>query len=102
MNELQLKIAHCVNRGGLSLSEIARWLDVPLPTVRTWYLDGKVPRAYKMKHVNFWLAKLTELVDAKEEGVPLISIDVSLRNRASFLEKLKNENTRLLPEGAAA
>lgn len=98
MNELQKAIAHCEERGGLNLSDLARWLDTGVHTVIEWARKGREPRAYKRKFIYERMNRLVELVDAKPPGVPLIPCDLKQDLRRPFIEKLKDEHLGILQE----
>jgi hypothetical protein len=98
MTDVATLIANAVSRGGLNLSDIARWLETPLPTVREW-ADGTTPRKYKIEYALNRLRKLNELVDA--HNGPLIPASVKQPDRALHIEKLRDEQYRVLQKDIA-
>lgn len=101
MSELSDMLAHCESRGGLNLSDISRWLETSIPTIREWRYHNRIPRGYKHKFVLERMALLVNIIDALPPDSALIPPTCKQVNRASFIENLKNEHIRVLREGAA-
>ena len=92
-NELKDLIAHCKDRGGLTLSDIARWLVESLATVREWD-KGREPRRYRRTEVLKRMHKLKEVVDSKPTGAT-IPRTVKQYARSQYLTELKNATYRV-------
>ncbi len=102
MDELQKKLAHCEERGGLTPSDLARWANVGITTMRNWIVYGRVPRSYRVKEVHRLIDILVGLVNSVPEGQPLIPYNIKQRDRLPYLDRLRDEHTRISREDSAA
>jgi hypothetical protein len=98
-NELIARIAHCVDRGGLNLSDISRWVEAPLPTVREW-AKGRKPHHYKRDEVFKRLDALEKLITEKPDGI--IPHGIAQQHRSRLIVELRNATLQLPEEGAPA
>jgi len=73
--------------GGLTVADVALWLDVPRTTVRDWLNCDKTPRTFKQCYIKIKLAALNEVI-AKNNG-RVIPASITLRNRKAYLVKLR-------------
>lgn len=84
----------CMDRGSLTLADLARWFGRPHPTVRTWYVEEREPaEGYR----NETLRRLKLLEDAITENKgratrwsPLVPIEITKRERPLYLQRLYN------------
>lgn len=95
MSELQEMIAHCEIQGGLNLSDIARWLDMHLPTVREWANKGREPRNPRLQEVIRRMKVLKGLVDKLDPPNSLIPYSIKQPDRAHYIKVLKDEHIRV-------
>ena len=80
----QQRLRRCVERGNLTVSDLARWFDRPYATVRCWFVVGREPaggpvtarRAYER------LAALEQVV--RDQSLR----DLPMRQRAERLVRL--------------
>ena len=78
--------------GGLTLANIALWLDVPESTAKEWTVNKRYPCKYNLEHIY---KKVDDLEQAlKEAGGPLIPPNIRQRERANYLRGLINERAR--------
>lgn len=96
LDELQNLISYCQSRGGLNLSDISRWLEEHLPTVREWASKGREPRKARRMQVLARMRKLRDLVDG-QEGT-LIPQNTKLYERAHAITELRNATFRISRE----
>lgn len=100
MGEAAELVNYCLRRGGLNLSDISRWLDTPIPTVREWAINKRDPQLYKRPGILIQLRELKSLVDAAPIG-ELIPQRVRQQERAQFITELKHANNRVLAKDTA-
>lgn len=100
MGEVAELIDYCVRRGGLNLSDISRWLDAHLPTVREWAYNGREPRLHKLPMVLARLKTLKELVDDAPVGA-LIPNNIRQPKRPEYITGLKDATFGILTEDTA-
>lgn len=98
-DELKNLIAHCKDRGGLNLSDIARWLETHIPTVKEW-ANGREPRRFRRADVLAKMKKLKEVVDSKPKG-ETIPTNVKMYNRSRYITELKHATFRISRASAA-
>ena len=97
VDELKNLITHCQDRGGLNLSDISRWLDEHLPTVREW-AEGREPRKHRREQVLSRMKELRRLVD-KRKGA-LIPKNTKQHQRARAIIELRDATFGLPKESA--
>jgi hypothetical protein len=86
---LHQRLERCREVGGLTLANIALWLDEPASTVKGWTIYQHYPQSYKLEYL---LKKLADLELAiKEANGPLIPPNIRQRDRARYLRGLLNE-----------
>ena len=98
MNLVQT-IDFCRKEGGLTLSDLARWLQVPVPTLRSWAEESRTP-SDSNAYIYGRLEKLKELVASA--GGNLVPHTVRLGKRAAFINGLRDEHFRISRESSAA
>lgn len=98
LDELQNLISYCQSQGGLNLSDISRWLDEPLPTVREW-AAGREPRKHCRMQVITRMRKLRGLID-NQQG-PLIPENTKQYQRADAITELRDATFRI-PKASTA
>lgn len=96
--EIKNLIDYCQDRGGLNLSDIARWLDEHLPTVREWVLNCREPRKPRRAQVLARMRELRRLID-KRKGA-LIPNNTKQHERARAIIELRNATFGLPKESA--
>ena len=85
---LQEQITWVMEHGQLTLSDVSRWLHVPIPTVRSWHVNGRTPRNRRIKVVETRLDKLRTYI--LEHGA-FVPEDLSEHNRPEFIKAKANE-----------
>ena len=98
LDEIKNLISHCQDRGGLNLSDIARWLDEHLPTVREW-ASGREPRRHRREYVLTRMKELRRLI-AKRKGA-LIPNNTKQHQRAHAIIELRDATFGISKESAA-
>lgn len=91
MTTLQQRLRWCQKRGNLTVADLARWLDRPYPTVRTWVENGSEPGGGPVdaEAVYGRLATLESLINGRPAGgtmrfpVPRLSP----KGRIAYLKK---------------
>lgn len=91
-DELKNLISYCQDQGGLNLSDISRWLNECLPTVREW-AAGREPRKHRRAYVMDRMKKLRLLVD-KRRGA-LIPNNTKQHQRARAIIELRDATFRV-------
>lgn len=76
--------------GNLNVSDLARWFDRPIPTVRSW-TEGRVPSGAPLdrKHVEALLGLLEQLVK-RRKGFP-VDVGLSPADRIEHIRKIRKE-----------
>ena len=82
----QERLRRCVERGNLTVADLARWFDRPYPTVRSWFKDGWEPgdgpaTRLRMEDLLTRLETITRQNGAELRRLPMA-------NRAERLEQL--------------
>ena len=86
----QARLRSCMERGNLTIADLARWLERPHATVSTWVNDGRVPGGppATLAWVEVRLTRLEEAIETAT-GFP-IPAHLAHRARAIYLKRLKN------------
>ena len=89
----QKRLQDCQRAGNLTVSDLARWLDRPRPTVRTWIEDGIEPgrSPADVEHAQALLG-LLEMLIAKKRGFPVPRLSPQKR-----IEHLQHIRSKALP-----
>lgn len=85
MATLQKRLQTVMRRGNLTVSDLSRWLRVPVPTMRCWVHDGCVPRTNGLDHP---LERLEHLVRSRN-GFPIPLM--TRRDRIAYLARVKKK-----------
>jgi len=93
-------LAHCEKRGGLTLSDLAFWLERPPATVRSWKEEGRVPSAAHRGLLMYRLRVLEELVDTLPHG-QTIPLTIRQGERRQYLQGLRDDKFKVPGKGAA-
>lgn len=95
MASFQNRLAWCMERGDLTISDLARWFDRPRATVNTWVL-GRVPYGPSGRVAEHDLSLLTIRIQSKI-GFPVPST-LLMKKRALYIRGQRNDaerNTRV-------
>lgn len=92
---LYQRLERCREVGGLTLANIALWLDEPETTVKGWTVYRHYPRGYKLESLYQKLADLELAI--KEAGGPLIPPNIRQRDRANYLRGLMHARKCKVP-----
>jgi hypothetical protein len=86
----QARLKHCMAKGNLTVSDLARWFDRPNPTMRSWVVDGIEPNGAPLDTALAWatLVKLEKLI-AKNLKFPVPRL--SPRDRITYLKELREK-----------
>jgi transposase-like protein len=80
----QQRLRRCVERGNLTVSDLARWFDRPYATVRSWLAAGREPSGGPVT-----VRRAQSRLEALEQAVRDRSLrDLSMRQRAQQLGRL--------------
>jgi hypothetical protein len=85
---LSEQIEDVMQRGELTLSDVAVWLQVNRLTLRSWVVNKRTPRERRINHINARLTKLDELVT--KDG-PFVPADLSEHKRPAFIRGKADE-----------
>lgn len=79
--------------GNLRLADLARWFDVPYPTVRGWLVDGWDPRGGPQdRDYIYRMLNVLELRISQKRGFPLPRMSPS--ERIAHLEAVRQATIR--------
>lgn len=92
---LYQRLEHCREVGGLTLANIALWLDAPESTVKEWMVNRRYPRGYMLDDLYKKLGDLELAI--KEAGGPIIPPNIRQRDRSEYLRGLLNERHGKVP-----
>lgn len=86
------QLLHYVKRvGGLTTSDLATLLDRPIPTVRSWDKDKRVPKELTRDEMRKRLLKLKAEIDELPPNVSLINPLTSDKTRAGIVRAIRDE-----------
>jgi hypothetical protein len=106
MAALSARLKACMDRGSLTLADLARWFGRPHATVRTWYTLNREPREGYRDEV---LRRLKMLEDEiiRRRGVarfpgPFVPVEITKRERPLYLKRRYNEANKRLSKKRVA
>ena len=79
---LQQRIDACLEKGALSVADIALWLDLPYPTVKS-YRQGTTPQAARQRQIEQRLSWLESAIRT-DPRLP-VPLSVRARERKAYL-----------------
>jgi cyanate lyase len=86
------RLLACMQRGDLSLADLAHWLDRPYATVRTWVYDDRYPHGVYWRTIDDRL-KLLEHEIVTRTHIPVK--DVSAHDRPNYLRGIRDAAERV-------
>lgn len=95
MQLLYQRLRRCREVGGLTLANIALWLDEPESTVKEWTVNRRYPRDYKLEHLYNKLDALELAIT--EAGGSLIPPNIRQRDRNKYLRGLLDARKSQVP-----
>jgi hypothetical protein len=95
MSQLDQRLRRCREIGGLTLADLALWLQTPRETVKGWMLNGHYPTP-ALRHAVFKKLDDLEKAIAEADG-PLVPSHIRLQNRATFLRGLLDARNSKVP-----
>jgi hypothetical protein len=87
--DFSARLRLCMRRGSLTISDLARWFGRPIPTVRTWVLNGRTPCEGYYEESNRRLKILEKEIERRRGSSriyrPLVPVEITKRERPLYL-----------------
>lgn len=87
MKDFSQRLAWCMKRGDLTVSDLTRWFDRPRATVNTW-VDGRTPYGPSGRLAIRWLELLQNVIKNKA-GFP-IPEELSGKARSNYIRDIRD------------
>lgn len=87
------RLRRLMERGSLTVSDLAVLLGRPVPTIRTWKLGGEPREGYReetLRRIAKLESELDKVAEIAGRTVPLVPSSITKRERPLYLNRLCN------------
>lgn len=91
MSTFSQRLNWCLQRGELTISDLAIWFDRPRSTVNTW-VQGRTPKGPAGRLAETWLKTLQDWIRNKA-GLP-VPLELTQSRRVQYIQGLRDDAKR--------